>query len=129
MGIDGGGTKTLLKIADMSGRPIASGIGGPCNLRSAGAEEIASMLRSLLTETMRKAGVTPAGCRAVLSRDAVVLACMSGGVSAPRCISAPGHLPPGARWVRRRRGSRRAVGETAMPVGCVAAWARGARSR
>lgn len=63
IGIDGGGTKTLCKIAALDGHVLGSELGGPCNINALPPAEIAGMLRTLLMRATEKAGVTLRDCR------------------------------------------------------------------
>lgn len=48
IGIDGGGTKTLLKIADCNGKLIKVMEGGPSNINSLGIEKVKNSLKDLV---------------------------------------------------------------------------------
>ncbi|MCM0649025.1 transcriptional regulator [Clostridium swellfunianum] len=58
IGIDGGGTKTALKLADESGKIILSMEGGPCNINSMGKEAVEKMLKELIGASLEKAKLT-----------------------------------------------------------------------
>jgi N-acetylglucosamine kinase-like BadF-type ATPase len=58
IGIDGGGTKTALKLADTEGNLILSAEGGPCNINSMGRDFVQNMLKDLLEETVNKAAIS-----------------------------------------------------------------------
>lgn len=58
IGIDGGGTKTALKLADCDGKLILSNEGGPCNINSMGKEYVQKMLKELLEDTLSKAEIS-----------------------------------------------------------------------
>ncbi|MDP4153010.1 MAG: BadF/BadG/BcrA/BcrD ATPase family protein [Bacillota bacterium] len=62
IGIDGGGTKTILKIADLDGKIINSVTGGPCNINSSDSENIEVMLSSLLSKATRDIGLDLEDC-------------------------------------------------------------------
>lgn len=55
IGIDGGGTKTALKLSDEKGDIVLSMEGGPCNINSMGKEAVAKMLKELLNDTLEEA--------------------------------------------------------------------------
>jgi N-acetylglucosamine kinase-like BadF-type ATPase len=55
IGIDGGGTKTALKLADNKGNVILTMEGGPCNINSMGREAVSKMLKELVNDTLTKA--------------------------------------------------------------------------
>lgn len=54
IGIDGGGTKTALKLADNKGNVIIANEGGPCNINSMGKEAVSKMLKDLIKDTLTK---------------------------------------------------------------------------
>lgn len=54
IGIDGGGTKTVLKIADLEGNLIIENIGSSCNINSIGEAAVLSMLKELIDSTITK---------------------------------------------------------------------------
>jgi N-acetylglucosamine kinase-like BadF-type ATPase len=58
IGIDGGGTKTALKLADENGNLILSMEGGPCNINSMGKDSVAKMLKELVADALEKAELT-----------------------------------------------------------------------
>lgn len=58
IGIDGGGTKTALKLADTDGNLILTNEGGPCNINSMGKEYVQKMLKDLMEDTLEKAKIT-----------------------------------------------------------------------
>lgn len=58
IGIDGGGTKTALKLADEGGKIILSMEGGPCNINSMGKEAVERMLKELIGASLEKAQLT-----------------------------------------------------------------------
>lgn len=55
IGIDGGGTKTALKLSDKNENIILTMEGGPCNINSMGKEAVLKMLKGLLNDTLKKA--------------------------------------------------------------------------
>lgn len=65
IGIDGGGTKSKLHIADLSGNTILELLGGPTNLYSMGAEGVERELKSLLSRTMERSGLSLTDCEAL----------------------------------------------------------------
>jgi N-acetylglucosamine kinase-like BadF-type ATPase len=58
IGIDGGGTKTALKLADENGKIVLTMEGGPCNINSMGKESVAKMLKELVSTALHKAELT-----------------------------------------------------------------------
>lgn len=58
IGIDGGGTKTALKLADNDGNLIISNEGGPCNINSMSRESVLAMLTELINDSVRKADIS-----------------------------------------------------------------------
>jgi N-acetylglucosamine kinase-like BadF-type ATPase len=58
IGIDGGGTKTALKLADEKGNLILAMEGGPCNINSMGKESVAKMLKEIVNAALDKAQLT-----------------------------------------------------------------------
>jgi N-acetylglucosamine kinase-like BadF-type ATPase len=58
IGIDGGGTKTALKLADENGSVVLTMEGGPCNINSMGKEAISKMMKELVNDTLEKAQLT-----------------------------------------------------------------------
>lgn len=57
IGIDGGGTKTALKLADENGNIVLTNEGGPCNINSMGREYVQKMLKELIENTLFKANL------------------------------------------------------------------------
>lgn len=57
IGIDGGGTKTALKLADENGNIVLANEGGPCNINSMGQEYVQKMLKELIEDTLFKANL------------------------------------------------------------------------
>lgn len=55
IGIDGGGTKTALKLADEKGNLILTNEGGACNINSMGKDSVEKMLYNLIQNTLNKA--------------------------------------------------------------------------
>lgn len=55
IGIDGGGTKTALKLADKNENIVLTMEGGPCNINSMGKEAVLNMLKELLNDALKKA--------------------------------------------------------------------------
>ena len=58
MGIDGGGTKTLLKIADDKGNLLAACQGGPSNLYSGGPDMVRDNLRQVIHDGLAQAQIS-----------------------------------------------------------------------
>lgn len=58
IGIDGGGTKTALKLADDKGNFILSSEGGPCNINSMKKETVQDMLIELISNAVKDADIT-----------------------------------------------------------------------
>jgi N-acetylglucosamine kinase-like BadF-type ATPase len=58
IGIDGGGTKTALNLADSKGNLILSKDGGPCNINSMGQEAVREMLTELIDSTISEGNIT-----------------------------------------------------------------------
>lgn len=54
IGIDGGGTKTLLKIADLKGNLLAVCEGGPSNINSQGREYVKNVLEDIIQLGIKK---------------------------------------------------------------------------
>lgn len=52
IGIDGGGTKTVLEISDLQGDVLGKYEGGPCNLNSKGVDFVKSMLKELIQNSI-----------------------------------------------------------------------------
>lgn len=64
-GLDGGGTKTLLKLADEYGNLLCTCEGGPANINSAGLHAMETALTGLLSEGLAKTGERPENCGAI----------------------------------------------------------------
>lgn len=62
IGIDGGGTKTLLKIADLNGKLLASCEGGPSNINSIKVETVTNTLKDVIDKGIEKIGETKENC-------------------------------------------------------------------
>ncbi|SKA88850.1 BadF-type ATPase [Clostridium sp. USBA 49] len=54
IGIDGGGTKTALKLADEEGNILLENEGGPCNINSMKEVYVKNMLKELIEDTLTK---------------------------------------------------------------------------
>lgn len=54
IGIDGGGTKTALKLADEKGNILLENEGGPCNINSMEEVYVKNMLKELIEDTLTK---------------------------------------------------------------------------
>lgn len=65
IGIDGGGTKTLLKIADMEGQMLAECEGGPSNINSIGKAQAAKVLHELILKGISSINETQSHCKAI----------------------------------------------------------------
>lgn len=63
IGIDGGGTKTLVKAADMNGSILASSEGGPANINSAGTLYVEDMIKGLIDDVIKKADKSMEDCK------------------------------------------------------------------
>jgi N-acetylglucosamine kinase-like BadF-type ATPase len=64
IGIDGGGTKTRMKLADMDGVLLACCEGGPSNINAVGATETERVLRELIREGLERIDGDLSGCMA-----------------------------------------------------------------
>lgn len=53
IGIDGGGTKTHMKIADLNGNIIAEGVKGPSNINSSSEKEVKKVFKELICEGIK----------------------------------------------------------------------------
>jgi N-acetylglucosamine kinase-like BadF-type ATPase len=65
LGVDGGGTKTHVLVADLRGRVLGSGTGGPSNWEDVGIVGAGETLRAAVLEAIQQAGILPAdvvGC-------------------------------------------------------------------
>ena len=60
-GIDGGGTKTLCLLADLEGKVLGEGRGGPSNPVSVGLEETRCSLEEAFFQACHQAGIPPQG--------------------------------------------------------------------
>lgn len=65
IGIDGGGTKTLLKISDTSGNVISVCEGGPSNINSIGQDKVIYNLTSLIENGISNIKENKANCKAI----------------------------------------------------------------
>lgn len=65
IGIDGGGTKSKLHLADLAGNMILELLGGPTNLYSMGEESVELELMSLISRAMKNSNLTLANCEAL----------------------------------------------------------------
>jgi N-acetylglucosamine kinase-like BadF-type ATPase len=59
LGVDGGGTKTHVLVADLSGRVVGSGTSGPSNWEDVGIVGAGETLRAAVLEAIQQAGVPP----------------------------------------------------------------------
>lgn len=64
IGIDGGGTKSKLHLADLSGNTIVELLGGPTNLYSMGAESVELELKNLISQAMESSKLILSNCEA-----------------------------------------------------------------
>ncbi|WP_372632459.1 BadF/BadG/BcrA/BcrD ATPase family protein [Cohnella sp.] len=64
IGIDGGGTKSLLHMADGDGNPILELSGGPLNLNATGKQAVEVELKKLLFRAADNSGMLLTDCRA-----------------------------------------------------------------
>lgn len=65
IGIDGGGTKSVISIADLQGNIIVTEQGGPTNIRSEGESQVYNTLRYLIESTVKKANLKIEKCEAI----------------------------------------------------------------
>jgi N-acetylglucosamine kinase-like BadF-type ATPase len=65
IGIDGGGTKTVLKISDLMGNLLGTYEGGPCNLNSTSAENVEKMLKELILSSVKDKFLLLKDCRGI----------------------------------------------------------------
>lgn len=65
IGIDGGGTKTHMKIADLNGNIIAEGVKGPSNINSSAEEDVKNVFKDLIFEGIKSIGECLGECSAV----------------------------------------------------------------
>lgn len=63
IGIDGGGTKTLLKISDLKGNLLAVCEGGPTNINSMDKEYVSDGIKKLINEGVGKIHESTENCR------------------------------------------------------------------
>jgi N-acetylglucosamine kinase-like BadF-type ATPase len=66
IGIDGGGTSTVARLANLGGEVIKHVTGGASNLQTAGPDKCASILHSIVTRICRKAEVNPSSVAMVV---------------------------------------------------------------
>lgn len=65
LGVDGGGTKTHVLVAELTGHVVGSGTGGPSNWEDVGIVGAGETLRAAVLEAIQQAGILPAevvGC-------------------------------------------------------------------
>ena len=60
LGVDGGGTKTHVLVADLTGHVVGSGTGGPSNWEDVGIVGAGETLRAAVLEAIQQAGIPPA---------------------------------------------------------------------
>lgn len=65
IGIDGGGTKTLLKIADLKGNMLVQLEGGASNINSIGKVQTEKVLKELILNALSNINETLKNCRAI----------------------------------------------------------------
>jgi len=65
IGIDGGGTKSAISIADLQGNIIFTEYGGPTNIRAQEEYQVYNALKSLICSTVERAGLSIEGCKAI----------------------------------------------------------------
>lgn len=65
IGIDGGGTKTVLAAADLSGRILCRAEGGGSNLNALGTPAVRETVADLTRQVGKTLGVTAGGCRSL----------------------------------------------------------------
>jgi len=65
VGIDGGGTKTIMKLADMDGGLLACCEGGPANINTVGSAGLEEVLKKLTLQGLEKIGGDLSDCMAV----------------------------------------------------------------
>lgn len=65
IGIDGGGTKTVLKMSDLMGNLLGTYEGGPCNLNSTSAENVEKMLIELILSSVKDESLLLKDCRGI----------------------------------------------------------------
>lgn len=71
LGLDGGGSGTRCVIAEVSGRLLARGIGGPSNPLTAGADNAARAIMEAVEEASRRCGIRhfAAACMGIAGTD------------------------------------------------------------
>jgi len=65
IGIDGGGTKSAISIADLRGNIVLTEYGGPTNIRAWDEYMVFNELRSLILSAVEHAGLNLEDCRAI----------------------------------------------------------------
>lgn len=65
IGIDGGGTKSHMKIADLNGNIIAEAVKGPSNINSAAEEDVKKVFKDLICEGIKVIGLQLNECSAI----------------------------------------------------------------
>lgn len=65
IGIDGGGTKTLLKIADMKGKILLTAEGGASNINSVEKSKVEETINILLNDSVKKIKEVPENCSVI----------------------------------------------------------------
>ena len=103
VGVDGGGSKTTVAVADETGRVLGRAVGGPSNYNATGIEVAAERVLGALSEALREAGGQLGG-RAEIAGLCLALA----GVARPEDHAAwRGAV---ARWVEAPDGMTLAIG-------------------
>ncbi|URZ09729.1 N-acetylglucosamine kinase [Clostridium felsineum] len=65
IGIDGGGTKTHMKIASLSGKIMVEVVKGPSNIEAAEVKEVQKVFKELIYEGIEKLGEPLSECRCI----------------------------------------------------------------
>lgn len=65
IGIDGGGTKTRIRLADLAGNPLACHEGGPTNINSMDKQQLQDTLYCLINEGLKAIQSTIGECRSL----------------------------------------------------------------
>ena len=66
IGVDGGGTSTVARLADLQGNVISAAKAGPSNLSTSGPEKCAETLTGAITDAISQASVSPDAVRMVV---------------------------------------------------------------
>ncbi|MDN5276599.1 MAG: hypothetical protein PWR01_564 [Clostridiales bacterium] len=65
IGIDGGGTKSAISIADLRGNIILTEYGGPTNIRAQEESQVYDALKSLIESAIKRAALKMEDCKAI----------------------------------------------------------------